>query len=94
MVRIIEAENVITCPECNANLSYGEADVFFNKLVSCEHKSYYNKCVMCPCCKNKIFVADGAVFVEPTDVNGVPIDTDGILIYTDDVLITDIRRKE
>jgi hypothetical protein len=48
MVRIIETENVITCPECNANLSYGEADVFFNKLVSCEHKSYYNKCVMCP----------------------------------------------
>lgn len=49
---------------------------------------------MCPCCKNKIVVADGAVFVESTDVNGVPIDTDGILIYTDDVLITDIRRKE
>lgn len=68
MVRIVEAENVITCPECNANLSYGEADVFFNKLVSCEHKSYYNKCVMCPCCKNKIVVSDGAVFVEPTDI--------------------------
>lgn len=67
MVRIVEAENVITCPECNANLSYGEADVFFNKLVSCEHKSYYNKCVMCPCCKNKVVVSDDAVFVESTD---------------------------
>lgn len=47
-----------------------------------------------PLLQNKIVVADGAAFVEPTDVNGVPIDTDGILIYTDDVLITDIRRKE
>ena len=94
MVRIIEVENVITCPECDRNLSYEEDDVFFSKLISCERKSYYNKCVMCPCCKNKIVVADGAVFVEPTDANGVPIDTDGILIYTDDVLITDIRRKE
>lgn len=94
MVKIIKAKNVITCPECDKNLSYEEDDMFFNKLISCEHKSYYNKCVMCPCCKNKIVVADGAVFVEPTDANGVPIDTDGILIYTDDVLITDIRRKE
>ena len=51
MVRIVEAENVITCPECDKNLSYEEADVFFNKLISCERKSYYNKCVMCPCCK-------------------------------------------
>ena len=90
MVRIIEVENVITCPECDRNLSYEEDDVFFNKILSCGHRNYYNKCVMCPYCKNK----DDAVFVEPTDVNGVPIDTDGILIYTDDVLITDIRRKE
>ena len=94
MVRIVEAENVITCPECDRNLSYEEDDVFFNKIISCGRKSYYNKCVMCPCCKNKIVLAEAAVFVEPTDANGVPIDTDGVLIYTDDVLITDIRRKE
>ena len=94
MIKIIKAKNVITCPECDRNLSYEEDDVFFNKIISCGRKSYYNKCVMCPCCKNKIVVADGAVFVEPTDANGVPIDTDGVLIYTDDVLITDIRRKE
>ncbi len=68
--------------------------MFFNKLISCGHRNYYNKCVMCPYCKNKVVVSDDAVFVEPTDANGVPIDTDGILIYTDGVLITDIRRKE
>lgn len=67
MVRIVEAENVITCPECNANLSYGEADVFFNKLISYGHRNYYNKCVMCPYCKNKVVVSDDAVFVESTD---------------------------
>lgn len=67
MVRIIEIENVATCPECNANLSYGEADVFFNKIFSCGHRNYYNKYVMCPYCKNKVVVSDDAVFVESTD---------------------------
>lgn len=67
MVRIVKAESVITCPECNANLSYGEADVFFNKLISCGHRNYYNKCVMCPYCKNKVVVSDDAVFAESTD---------------------------
>ena len=68
MVRIVEAENVITCPECNANLSYGEDDVFFNKIISCGHRNYYNKCVMCPYCKNKVVVSGDAVFAESTDI--------------------------
>jgi hypothetical protein len=40
---------------------------FFNKILSCGHRNYYNKCVMCPYCKNKVVVSDDAVFVESTD---------------------------
>lgn len=67
MVRIIEVENVITCPECDRNLSFKEDDVFFNKIFSCRHRNYYNKCVMCPYCKNKVVVSGDDVFVESTD---------------------------
>lgn len=68
MIKIIKAENVITCPECDRNLSYEEDDVFFNKITSCGHRNYYNKCVMCPYCKNKVVVSGDAVFVESTDI--------------------------
>lgn len=67
MVKIIKAKNVITCPECDRNLSYEEDDVFFNKIISCGRRNYYNKCVTCPYCKNKVVVSDDAVFVESTD---------------------------
>lgn len=82
MVRIIETENVITCPECDRNLSYEEDDVFFSKLdyLSNKHNTYYNRCIRCPWCKSEVVVADGAVFVKPTG--------------TDDTLITSRRRKE
>jgi hypothetical protein len=68
MVRIIETGNVITCPECDRNLSCKEDDVFFNKITSCGHRNYYNKCVMCPYCKNKVVVSGDAVFVELIDI--------------------------
>lgn len=82
MVKIIEVENVITCPECNRNLSYEEDDVFFSKLdyLSNKHNTYYNRCIVCPYCKNKVVVADDAIFVKPTG--------------TDDTLIASTRRKE
>lgn len=82
MVRIIEVENVITCPECDRNLSYEEDDVFFSKLdyLSDKHNTYYNRCIRCPWCKSEVVVADGTVFVKPTG--------------TDDTPITSIRRKE
>ena len=67
MAKIIETGNVITCPECDRNLSYEKDDVFFNKITSCGHRNYYNKCVMCPYCKNKVVVSGDAVFVESTD---------------------------
>lgn len=72
MVRIIEAENVITCPECDKNLSYEENDVFFSKLdyLSDKHNTYYNRCIICPWCKSEVVVTDGAVFVESTDKEG------------------------
>jgi hypothetical protein len=63
---IIETGNVITYPECDRNLSYEEDDVFFNKILSCGRRNYYNKCVMCPYCKNKVVVSGDAVFVEST----------------------------
>lgn len=31
MVRIVEAENAITCSECGRNLSFKEDDVFLTK---------------------------------------------------------------
>ena len=72
MVRIIEVENVITCPECDRNLSYEENDVFFSKLdyLSDKHNTYYNRCIICPWCKSEVVVTDGAVFVESTDKEG------------------------
>lgn len=82
MVKIIEAENVTTCPECDRNLSYEADDVFFSKLnyLSNKHSAYYNKCIVCPWCKSEVVVSDGAIFVKPTG--------------TDDTLITSIKRKE
>ena len=67
MVRIIEAENVITCPECDKNLSYEEDDVFFSKLdyLSDKHNTYYNRCIICPWCKSE--------FVKPTGTDDTPI---------------------
>lgn len=72
MVRIIEVENVITCPECDRNLSYEENDVFFSKLdyLSDKHNTYYNRCIICPWCKSEVVVTDGAVFVESADKEG------------------------
>lgn len=82
MVRIIEVENVITCPECDRNLSYEEDDVFFSKLdyLSNKHNTYYNRCIRCPWCKSEVVVSDDAIFAKPTG--------------TDDTPITSIRRKE
>lgn len=75
MVRIVEAENVITCPECNRNLSYEKDDVFFSKLdyLSDKHNTYYNRCIRCPWCKSKVVVADNAIFVKPTGTDDTPI---------------------
>ena len=42
--------------------------MFFNIIISCRDRNYYNKCVMCPYCKNKVVVSDDAVFVESTDI--------------------------
>nr|DAI17828.1 MAG TPA: Transcription initiation factor IIE, alpha FINGER, Transcription [Bacteriophage sp.] len=75
MVRIIEVENVITCPECDRNLSYEEDDVFFSKLdyLSDKHNTYYNRCIRCPWCKSEVVVADNAIFVKPTGTDDTPI---------------------